>query len=666
MGLTRVLVSLEGDRAMETARNSAVCLVWIVLALSGCNSSTDGGEDLGGLVVTVTTEGGKPDTDGYTVQIEGHQEEPVPVNGHVTVTDLAPGNYVTRLAGLASNCYVSGANPLTIAVQAGSQSTADFTVTCPVNGARVRVTTEAVGNDVDENGYFVKIGSGFPKRVPAQGVTNLSADAEGVLPIEVTDVAANCTPDPANPSTVTAAANQESPITLRFTCANINGALHVAVSATGPDVQAAGFQVTLDGKSVTLDESNAALLPRLLGGNHSLAIDAGLLQVNCQVSGPNPRTVSVAIADTTDVTIAVVCAAMPKVVLTASTTGADFDTDGYTVTLYDAADYYAIPYRIVIPANGTVRGPYMPAATYQGSLSGISSNCQLTGLTPNPVTLGATDVALNLTVRCNAAHQLAFVTGTGAGSEISVGSELGTSVQLTTNAVADSNPAWSPDGQQLAFASGRDGNSEIYVMNADGSNVRRLTNNAAPDYQPTWSSDGTRIAFVSERDANEEIYVMDQTGLNPVRLTNSPGIDIEPAWSPSGNRIVFARGGASNLTVTHVMNSDGSGVTNLGTGGNREASPVWSPTGAQIAFVRMDLPPQGSLRIMNADGSDVHDRQLYYIGPHISWAPDDRIALTQPDDCYFVCYGNSLKVLWGNGSVGVLPWLDPTEPAWRP
>lgn len=651
---------------METARNAAACLLLMALALSGCSSSTDT-EDVGGLKVSVTTEGGKPDLDGYTVQIDGHEEESVPTNGQVMVTDLAAGNHVTRLAGLAPNCYVSGANPLTIAVQAGSQATADFIVTCPVTGARVRVTTEAVGSDIDESGYLLKIGSSNPRRIPARGVTMLSAEAEGVLPIELSDVAANCTPDPANPSTVTAAADQESPITLGFTCANINGALHIAVSTTGLDVQAAGFEVTLDDKLVPLDASNTALLPRLVSGDHLLKVGTGSMQANCQVSGPNPRTVSIAIADTTEVTIAVVCTAVPKVVVTTSTTGTDLDTDGYTVTLIDQSDwYYEATYTIAIPANGTVRSPYMPAGTYSGLASGISPNCQQTGLTPIPVTLGTTDVALNLTVHCNAARQLAFVTGTGPASEISVGSELGTSIQLTHNAVADSNPAWSPDGQQLAFASSRDGNSEIYAMNADGSNVRRLTTNAAADYEPTWSSDGTRIAFVSERDGDKEIYVMDQTGLNPVRLTNSPGFDIEPAWSPSGNRILFARSAASGPTVTHVMNSDGSGVINLGTAGNRESSPVWSPTGAQIAFVRMDLPPQGSLRIMNADGTDVHDRQLYGIGPDISWATDERIVFTQPDCGYLACYGNSLKVLWGNGTLGTLPWTEPSEPAWRP
>ena len=93
-------------------------------------------------------------------------------------------------------------------------------------------------------------------------------------------------------------------------------------------------------------------------------------------------------------------------------------------------------------------------------------------------------------------------------------------------------PAWSPDGKRIAVVSGRDGNSEIYVIDADGANPKRLTHNAADDLWPSWSPDGAKIAFASQRYGNWEIYMMDADGGNPVRLTDSPEKDTQPSWSP--------------------------------------------------------------------------------------------------------------------------------------
>ena len=72
--------------------------------------------------------------------------------------------------------------------------------------------------------------------------------------------------------------------------------------------------------------------------------------------------------------------------------------------------------------------------------------------------------------------------------------------------------AWSPDGSRIAFSSFRDDNDEIYVMNADGTNLRRMTNHPAKDRYPAWSPDGQRLAFSSHRDGNDEIYVMNADG----------------------------------------------------------------------------------------------------------------------------------------------------------
>ena len=89
-----------------------------------------------------------------------------------------------------------------------------------------------------------------------------------------------------------------------------------------------------------------------------------------------------------------------------------------------------------------------------------------------------------------------------------------------------------PTSTKIAFVSARDGDKEIYVMNANGTNQENLTKNPANEGEPSWSPDGTLIAFMSTRDGNWEIYVMDADGKNPVRLTNNPANDCYPSWSP--------------------------------------------------------------------------------------------------------------------------------------
>jgi len=103
-------------------------------------------------------------------------------------------------------------------------------------------------------------------------------------------------------------------------------------------------------------------------------------------------------------------------------------------------------------------------------------------------------------------------------------------VNLTKNGAKDLGAAWSPDGTKIAFVSTRDGNWAVHVMDADGNNPVNLTQNGATDRTPSWSPDRTKIAFWSNRDGNEEIYVMDADGNNPVRLTNNPADDDRPDW----------------------------------------------------------------------------------------------------------------------------------------
>ena len=132
---------------------------------------------------------------------------------------------------------------------------------------------------------------------------------------------------------------------------------------------------------------------------------------------------------------------------------------------------------------------------------------------------------------------------------------------------------------QIAFVSDRTGNNEIYVMDINGKNQRRLTKNRGGDWSPSWSPDGKRIVFSSGQDGNNEIYVMDADGRNQVNLTNSFQGDFSPSWSPDGERIAFSSAGE-----IYVMDTDGGNQQRLTQDDHKGFSPSWSPDGQRIVF----------------------------------------------------------------------------------
>ena len=224
--------------------------------------------------------------------------------------------------------------------------------------------------------------------------------------------------------------------------------------------------------------------------------------------------------------------------------------------------------------------------------------------------------------------KIAFVsnrtTGTGVDNptgdnEIFVMDSDGTDVvQFTKNSTDDGGPAFSPNGK-IAFNSNRDGNHEIYVMDAtdsdadgNGDNVKRLTANIAADSSPAFSPDGTKIAFQTNRDDNLNIYLMkavdtnnDGNGDDLKRLTKNTAADTGPSFSPSGTRIAFTSARAGNDEV-YVMKPRPEGrknrPKNLTKNAASDRNPAFSPDGTMIAF---STNRDGNYEIyrMKADGT---------------------------------------------------------------
>ena len=250
-------------------------------------------------------------------------------------------------------------------------------------------------------------------------------------------------------------------------------------------------------------------------------------------------------------------------------------------------------------------------------------------------------------------------------------------VQLTSDGV-NSEPTWAPDGARIAFVRTQGTSSDIYVMNADGSNVVRRTDGGG--YSPAWSPDGTRIAFSSRRDGQFRIYVMrvDEDWWNPAPLGFDTGYNAHPAWSPDGSRIAFVSDWRAYdfLSELYVMNADGSDVRLL------LSSPFFFPADGQSCLLlaacmvpRWRHHCSHELWLLELFSGHGRSRERRRIGAAIdrgaagvvarpSWSPDGtRIAFGSAacPEC-----PSAIHYVTKDGSQSGVVISDAHSPTWRP
>ncbi len=148
----------------------------------------------------------------------------------------------------------------------------------------------------------------------------------------------------------------------------------------------------------------------------------------------------------------------------------------------------------------------------------------------------------------------------------------GSDVKRITNR-DDIDPSWSPDGSMISFASSRAGARQLFIMNADGSNVQQVTDLNNMGGRNTWSPDGTKLAFYRGEQGNRNIYVINIDGTGLVKLTNG-GDNLAPSWSPDGNWIAFTSFRDGNNEI-YIMHPDGTGVTRLTNSPISDWQPRW-------------------------------------------------------------------------------------------
>ena len=181
-------------------------------------------------------------------------------------------------------------------------------------------------------------------------------------------------------------------------------------------------------------------------------------------------------------------------------------------------------------------------------------------------------------------------------------------------------PAWSPDGTQLAFTSNRDGQPELYVINADGSGLRRLTNHPGIDTSPTWSPQGHQLAFVSDRTGSPQLYVVGADGTGLRRLTFESHCD-RPTWSPAPyNEIAYSSqtGPGHDIKVLDLATNE---VRQLTFGLGTNESPSYSPNGRHVAFSSTRGSGKKQVWVIGRDGRGL--RRITSVGNNEmpSWSP---------------------------------------------
>ena len=297
-----------------------------------------------------------------------------------------------------------------------------------------------------------------------------------------------------------------------------------------------------------------------------------------------------------------------------------------------------------------------PASGY--TFSGWSGDCSGNGSCV--VTM---DGDKSVTAKFTSTAAIAFHSSRDGNSEIYIMDTDGSNVaRLTNNTTADSDPNWSHDGNKIAFVATRDGNSEIYIMNVDGSSPVNLTNNEAEDISPSWSPDGTKIAFVSTRDSQQDIYVMDADGSNQTKLTDDAHLDDAPDWSPDGSQIVFASNREGNNEI-HKMQSDGTNVNRLTNSPEDDLSPVWSPDGHTIAFISF-RDGDAEVYTMFADGTNDYNITFAVTEDESpAWSPDSAKIVLVSDQTDIVIFDaedpesiEAITVKTGGSSDGGLDW----------
>jgi len=270
-------------------------------------------------------------------------------------------------------------------------------------GGTIAASNTTTGSDADPNGYEVWVDDSYSQSPPDNGVSYFNGLSQGDHKVSLIMVAANClvtstagATDDDNPRNVTISAAETATTNFDVGCASV-GSLVVGTNTTGVDLDGDGYTVSVDGSNQPVATNGSVTFTGLATGNHSVAL-SGAAQ-NCTASGANPQSGTVTAGGMTAVTFSLSCTPIGSgsgdLTVTTSTTGYNFDPDGYTVTI-DGTNSQPIA------TNGSVTFT-APAGANPVALSGVAANCTVSEANPQTVPVPAGGAATTtFTVACGA------------------------------------------------------------------------------------------------------------------------------------------------------------------------------------------------------------------------------------------------------------------------
>ena len=221
--------------------------------------------------------------------------------------------------------------------------------------------------------------------------------------------------------------------------------------------------------------------------------------------------------------------------------------------------------------------------------------------------------------------QIAFLsTRGGRFKDVYVMGADGEEVRRVTEAnTLNLSPSWAPGGRALVFTSYRNGNPDLFTVGLSGGNWTKLSSLRGLNLGGHWSPDGRRLVATIEFDGNPEIALLGADGSLLRRLTDHWAVDVSASWSPDGAQLVFCsdRSGAPQI---YVMDTDGGGIRRVSTVGTYSTSPSWSPKGDRIAYASR-IGGRFQIFTVKIDGTDTRQvTQGAGSNEDPSWSPDGR------------------------------------------